>query len=115
MKRKAKLSVAVAGVAAALSLGVFAAASDQRANDATAAPQAKISLVEAIGTAERHLGGRAIRAEYERTPARGAWAYDVEVATSSKVFDVRVDATSGAVLSSSEDGIEDDDAHDRKD
>lgn len=115
MKRATKLSIAAAGVAAALSVGVFAATDDKRPNDATAVPQAKISLVEAIGTAERHVGGRATRAEYERTAARGAWAYDVEVVTSSKVFDVRVDASNGVVLSASEDRIENDDEHDRKD
>lgn len=115
MKRATRLSIAAAGVVAALSVGVFAATDDKRPNDAMVTPQANISLVEAIGAAERHIGGKATRAEYERTAERGAWAYDVEVVTSSKVFDVRVDPTSGAVMSATEDRIESDDEHDRRD
>lgn len=76
---------------------------------------AKLSLVDAVGIAQRHASGQASRAEFEHT--KQGWVYDVEVVSGSKVFDVTVDAAKDAVLSSTEDkadrggenGKEDDD------
>ena len=115
MKRAVKVSVTAAGLAALVSISVIAAAAVTHENDASAVTQAKVSLVDAVGAAERHVNGKAARAEYEPTAKPGAWVYDIEVVTASKVFDVKVDATSGAVLSSSEDSTDNDDMHDKKD
>ena len=41
---------------------------------------------QAITVAEQHVHGRASRAEYEHT--KTGWAYDVEVVSGAKVFDV---------------------------
>ena len=67
-------------------------------------------------TAEQHAQGKASRAEYE--DSKQGWVYDVEVVSGSKVFDVKVDANKGTVLSSAEDDADEDgdgDKNDKKD
>ncbi len=83
------------------------------ANDALTGERPSVGLAEAVAVAERHLGGKAIRAEYER--AGDIRAYDVEVVRGSGVWDVRVDARTGTVLGSTEDRVDDDDAGDARD
>lgn len=82
-------------------------------NDAAAIAAARISLIEAVTVAERHVNGKATRAEYEKS--RQGWVYDVEVADGSTVFDVRVDADKGTVISSVEDKADGHDDHDERD
>ena len=61
--------------------------------------KAKISLSQAIGSAETHAAGKAVKAELDSE--RGPVVFNVEVITAdNKVMDVRVDATDGKVLSS---------------
>jgi uncharacterized membrane protein YkoI len=43
------------------------------------------------------------------------WVYDVEVVTGTKVFDVRVDANKGTILSSAEDQADTADEGDESD
>ena len=100
-------SVAVVGLAATQSAGNDAVSS------AVAMSKAKLSLNQAIAAAEQHASGKASKAEYEQTKA--GWAYDVEVVAGNKVFDVRVDADRGTVISSAEDKNDRDDEHDEKD
>lgn len=112
MNRNKVISLAVV---ITLGAGAAAFAAQNGENDVVAIQNAKISLVDAIGIAQRHASGQASHAEFENS--RQGWIYDVEVVSGSKVFDVRVDATKGTVLSSSEDkadrggegGKEDDD------
>ena len=106
---------AVTGAAALISIGVYAATNTEAQNDAAAVAQATISLTQAIGAAEQHASGKASKAEYERTAKRGQWVYDVEVVAGAKVFDVKVDPGTGAVLSSTQDKNDNDDEHDQKD
>ena len=102
-------------VVIALSAGAAAFAAQNGENDAMAIRHAKVTLLDAVGIAQRHASGQASRAEFEH--AKQGWVYDVEVVSGSKVFDVRVDAAKGTVLSSAEDkddrggenGKEDDD------
>ncbi|WP_431289111.1 PepSY domain-containing protein [Roseateles chitinivorans] len=88
-------------------------------NDAVAVTQAKVSLAQAVAVAEQHLNGKASRAEYERT--KQGDAYEIEVVNGNKVFDVRVDAEKGVILSSAPDeadgtgGREDREDRDEKD
>lgn len=82
-------------------------------NDALAITDAKISLAQAISAAERHVGGKASRAEYERQ--RGQWVFDVEVVKDRKVMDVTVNSSSGAVIAAVEDQADRKDDHDRDD
>ena len=115
MKRFHIGTIAATGAAALLSIGVYAATNADSQNDAAAVAQAAISLTQAIGAAEQHANGKASKAEYERTSKRGQWVYDVEVVAGAKVFDVKVDPGTGAVLSSTEDKTDNDDEHDQKD
>lgn len=109
MHRYTKLSLLAVTIAAA---GSIAYATTME-NDALAIAKAKVSLVQAVTTAEQHAGGKATHAEYENS--KQGWVYDVEVVNGTKVFDVRVDADKGTVISSAEDKAEHDDGHDKKD
>lgn len=111
MNRYSKLSVLAAAIAAAGTV-VYAAQGGVE-NDATALLKAKIPLVQAVTVAEQHANGKASHAEYEYT--KQGWVYDVEVVSGSKVFDVRVDADQGIVISSAEDHADRDDHHDKRD
>ncbi len=111
MMRSTRLVLAASTAIMLASAGVLAAG----ANDAQSGPPAAISLSQAVTAAEQHVTGKATRAEYERSHVRGQWVYDVEVVVSAKVFDVSVDAATGAILSSQEDRADQDDDHDTKD
>ena len=90
------------------SVGALAYAAKTMENEAVAISQAKITMTQAIAAAEQHANGKASRAEYEHTKA--GWAYDLEIVAGTKVFDVRVNADNGTVISSVEDqGDRDDD------
>jgi uncharacterized membrane protein YkoI len=80
-------------------------------NDAAAIANAKISLVTAITTAEQHVQGKAVRAEYKQRKD-GQWIYEIEVAAASGVFDVKIDADKGTVIASTADKVDTDDKDD---
>ena len=90
--------IMAAGVATAGSLA-FAKQSDTENESNADLAKATISLSQAVSAAEAQAGGKASKAEFDSE--RGALVYEVEVVTAdSKVFDVKVDATNGKVLSS---------------
>ena len=101
MKRKILLT-AVTALALSMIGGAYAAKHIE--NDELAISGAKLTLTQAVSAAERHVGGKASRAEYERH--KGQWVFDVEVVKGSKVMDVRVDPTSGKVIAAVEDKID---------
>lgn len=116
MNRKTSLAALVAaGIATAGSLA-YANQSGAAGNDAiTDSANAKITLRQALAAAEQHhTGGRAVKAELESE--KGAVVYEVEViANNNQVFDVKVDAVNGKVISSQADkpdGNKDEDAED---
>lgn len=111
MNRYSKHTLLAITIAAAGTV-VFAAQSRME-NDAMAITKAKTSLAQAVTTAEQHANGKATRAEYENS--KQGWLYDVEVVSGAKVFDVRVDADKGTVISSAEDKADRDDEHDKQD
>ena len=116
MKRYSKLYLLVATIATVGAVavgGVAYAAYGGIENDATAISKAKIPLVQAVTMAEQHANGKASHAEYENS--KHGWVYDVEVVSGSKVFDVRIDADKGTVISSAEDKADHDDDHDKQD
>jgi uncharacterized membrane protein YkoI len=76
-------------------------------NDAAAIANARISLVTAITTAEQHVQGKAVRAEYGQRKD-GQAIYEIEVAAPSGVFDVKIDADKGTVIASTADKADDD-------
>ncbi|HQR04485.1 MAG: PepSY domain-containing protein [Proteobacteria bacterium] len=100
------IAIAVTGVAAYAAKGAGE-------NDALAIRQARIPLTQAVAVAEQHAQGKASRAEYEHS--KQGWVYDVEVVSGTRVFDVRIDAEKGTVISSAEDKADHDDDHDRRD
>lgn len=111
MYRYSKLSLLAVALAAA---GTVAYASTGgMENDAMAIAKAKIPLVQAVTAAERHVNGKAARAEFENS--KQGWVYDIEVVSGVKVFDVKVDADKGTVISSKEDKADRDDDHDKQD
>lgn len=83
-------------------------------NDAGPVASARISLDAAVAAAEKHVQGKATRAEYEKQK-EGSWVYDVEVSTGTKVFDIKVDAEKGTVIASTEDQADADDDGDKVD
>ena len=111
MNRYSKLSLLAAAIVAAGSVAFAAQGSME--NDAMAITKAKISLAQAVTTAEQHVNGKAARAEYENS--KQGWVYDVEVVSGANIFDVKVDADKGTVISSAEDTSDRDDDHDKKD
>lgn len=111
MHRYSKFSLLAVAIAAAGTVAY--AANGGMENDAMAIVKAKIPLVQAVTTAEQHVNGKAARAEYESS--KHGWVYDVEVVSGAKVFDVKVDADKGTVISSAEDTADHDDDHDKQD
>jgi uncharacterized membrane protein YkoI len=110
MYRYTKLSLLAIAIA---TTGAVAYAAKGMENDALAITKAIIPLTQAITVAEQHANGKASRAEYENS--KQGWFYDVEVVSGAKVFDVRVDADKGTVISSAEDKADHDDDHDKQD
>ena len=83
-------------------------------NDALAAASAaKISLPQAISIAEQHIAGKATRANLEQH--KGLLSYDVEVLNDTKIFDVRIDAVKGTIISSNEDKRDEEHEADKED
>ncbi len=98
MKRKVLIPALLmaAGVATAGGL-VYAQQSGLAQNDAIVnLANAKISLAQAVATAEQHAGGRATRAELENE--NGRLVYGVEVSNNTNTMDVKVDAANGTVV-----------------
>ncbi|WP_313951389.1 PepSY domain-containing protein [Accumulibacter sp.] len=85
-------------------LGGAAYAARSTENDALAINRAKIPIAQAISIAEKQHTGRASQAEFEHTK-QGA-IYEIEVVAGAKVFDVKVDADKGTILSSAEDNVD---------
>lgn len=111
MNRKATLAalIAAAGVATAGGLAYAQPASGVVVHEAVAdLAKAKLTLEQAVALAQDHAKGKATKAELESK--RGSTYYEVEVvAADNQVFDVKIDAIEGKVLSSKLD------RHDRDD
>lgn len=99
MIRNTALSLVVAAMAATATAAY--AAKDNSENDALAITQAKVSLAQAVTAAEQHAVGKASKAEFEHDH-KGVY-YEIEVVSGAKVYDVKVDANSGAVIAATED------------
>ncbi len=108
---KTKTSVAIVS-ALLLATTVTAFASKSNDSETSVTADAKISLTQAIATAEQHANGKAIKADLE-SDKKGA-VYEIEVMSGVKTVDVQVDAQSGVGLASAEDHADrdGDDEHD---
>lgn len=96
-----KTTLSALALVLATSGAVAYAARGEAQNDALAAAQARVTLVQAVTAAEQHTGGKAVKAEFEHD--RQGPHYEVEVVKGSQVFDVIVDTNQGSVISSVED------------
>lgn len=63
--------------------------------------QAKISLIDALTAAEAEAKGTAVSGELDSS--QGKVVYEVEVLAGQKIFDVKVNAVDGTILSIKED------------
>lgn len=108
--KRSKLALAATSGLVGLSLlaGVAARAeSHGKANDATEVQQflgAKVAIADAVKAAEGATGGKAVSAEFDSDKA-GAY-FDVETLSGDKYQDVKVSATDGKVLGTTEDKAE---------
>jgi uncharacterized membrane protein YkoI len=95
MNRTLIYLVTFAGLTAAAALAtVYAHRSAE--DEAMAIARARIGLAQAVTIAESHVGGRAVRAEYE--DRQGQWVFEVEVVKGKGAMDVTVEAATGKVL-----------------
>jgi len=97
-------------LALAAACTVAYAGQSSKENDIMAITQAKIPLAQAVSTAEQYAKGKAARAKYENS--KHGWLYEVKVVSGAKIFEVKVDADQGTVISSAEDKNDDDDKQD---
>lgn len=95
------LDLAMAGVLAAGTAGFAGSASardnnDNRTNEAAMVANAKVTMAQAIATAEGQVGGKAVGAGVENK--NGATAFEVEVVKDGQRHKVLVDTQSGQVV-----------------
>lgn len=101
MHRRSKLSLLAIVLAAASTI----AQAHPKARDVTALANAKVPLAQAVTAAEQHVNGKALKAEFERS-WQGGGVFEVDVVSGSgQVFEVKVDADKGTVLSSVEERV----------
>ena len=86
MNRYSKLSLLTVAIAAAGTVAYAAQSGFE--NDAMSINKAKISLAQAVATAEQHVVGKASRAEYEKS--KQGWVYDVEVVSGTYRYKLSV-------------------------
>ncbi len=89
------VALLLAGATASSMFPGSALASDT-AKDIQRLSEAKISLVDAIGIAEKHIGGKAIDADLDSN--LGKVVYDVSVIKDAAEHEVRIDAVTGDVM-----------------
>lgn len=102
-------------ILALVSVGAYAATSTLQSdqNDATAIMGVKITLKQAIDTAESNIKGIASQAEFEQS--KQGPIYVIKVAQGKQIADVKVDANTGAVVSSKADSNDNHDSEDADD
>ena len=107
---KSKFYLTAAAVLYAAVIG-SAYADKSAESDASSIEDAKIGMAQAVTTAEQYVGGKAVHAEYEHHKDQST--FDVEVVKDKKIMKVKVDPTSGKVISSVEDKDDEHKKHDK--
>lgn len=98
---KRSIQVLTLAAVSTLAIGGALAAASQREDEGLAFANAKISLSQAVAAAEQHVGGKASQAEFGSE--NGQNLFEVEVVKGNTVTDVKVDPSSGAVISANSD------------
>ena len=96
--RKLTIIPAVMVVMAFGSVSTFASSQH---DDEMGVVTSEITLAQAIATAEKYSDGVASRAKFELSESIAM--YDIQVVKDQKIQDVKVDADSGAIISSKAD------------
>jgi hypothetical protein len=72
----------------------------------------KIGMAQAVTAAEQYVGGKAVHAEFERHKDKST--FDIEVVKEKTIMKVKVDPTSGKIISSIEDKDDEHEKHDKQ-
>lgn len=100
MTRSKLLNLAMAGVFAASTLGLVGAAmakeNEPKTNETAIMANAKVTMAQAIATAESQVGGKAVGAGIE--DQNGVVAFEVEILKDGQKHKVLVDTQSGQVM-----------------
>jgi uncharacterized membrane protein YkoI len=98
--------IALTLVAGTVTTLVYAAEAPSQAEQ-KALENAQITLIDAIGRAEKQAGGKALEAMLENKD--GTYVYEIHVVTDDGMSRLVIDPSSGEVLSSDQAGDQDDD------
>lgn len=100
MTRTKILSLAVAGVFAAGTLATagtaFAKDRDEKTNEAAIMANAKVTMAQAIATAEQQVGGKAVGSGIE--DQNGTVAFEIAVLKDGQTHKVLVDPQTGQIV-----------------
>lgn len=88
-------AIAVLLITGAAGVALASAGKDDESQEVRAVAQAKVSMTDAIRTAEQQAGGRAVDASFD--DESGHALYEVEVLNGATVHNVYVDAQTGKV------------------
>ena len=106
---------AVVVSAAMLSTTIYASASPPLASEVQAAKASKISLQQAINIAAKKSSGLLMSASFDHDDDKAQGGlYEIEFITSSRNYEIKVDATTGKVISTDVDRLDSDDMADYK-
>ena len=101
--------------AAMLSTTIYASASPPLASEVQAAKASKISLQQAINIAAKKSSGLLMSASFDHDDDKAQGGlYEIEFITSSRNYEIKVDATTGKVISTDVDRLDSDDMADYK-
>ena len=116
MKKLSALSKSAIVVVSVLGIGTIAIASGQipaisgvETSDAVAIAKSKISLEQAIAIAQKTFKGDLISAEFDQNDYMAGGEYEVKFITAGVENEVKIDASTGKVLKTKQEQMEQDD------
>lgn len=116
MKKLSALSKSAIVVVSALGIGTLAIASGQisaisgvETSDAVAIAKSKISLEQAIVIAQKTVKGDLISAEFDQNDYMAGGEYEVKFITAGVENEVKIDASTGTVLKTKQEQMDQDD------
>ena len=116
MKKLSTLTKSLLIAASVLGIGTLAVASGQipaisgaKTSDAVAIAQSKISLEQAVAIAQKNITGDLVSAEFDQNDYMAGGEYEIELINNGVEHEVKIDASSGKVLKSKQEKIDQDD------
>ncbi len=116
MKKLSTLSKSLLIALSVLGIGTLAVASSQipaisgaKTSNAVAIAQSKISLEQAIAIAQKTVKGDLISAEFDQNDYMAGGEYEIELINNGVEHEVKVDASSGKILKSKQEKMDQDD------